>query len=292
DPRSPLLFRPLQGALPTGSVYKVITTMAALEEGVITPATTFTCEHVQQFGRREFHCHSRWGHGAVSLLPAIEASCNIYFYNVGARAGGEALARWGREFGLGVPTEVDVPYERAGALPEPKHTYGVVSLSIGQGEILCTPLQVANAMAAVANGGKLYRPHFFDHARDADGDVVRRYEAEFRQIGVSPDILKTVREGMRRVVAEERGTARRSTIEAAVGLDLGRFRAAGKTGTAELGKGQPNHAWFAGFAPHDNPRIAFAVVNERVPGGHGGSHAAPIMAMALEPIWDAVEAMR
>jgi penicillin-binding protein 2 len=292
DPRSPLLFRPLQGALPTGSVYKIMTTIAALEEGAIVPATSFTCPGYQAFGRRTFHCHAQWGHGSMTLLPAIERSCNVYFYNVGVKAGGEALARWGREFGLGVPSGIDLPYERAGTLPEPKHTYGVVNLSIGQGEILCTPLQVANAMAAMANGGKLYRPHFFDHARDADGEVVRQYEPEFRQIRVSPATLRTVREGMRRVVAEERGTARRSTIEAAVGLDLGRFRAAGKTGTAELGKGQPNHAWFAGFAPYDNPRIAFAVVNERVPGGHGGSHAAPIMAMALEPVWDAVEAMR
>jgi penicillin-binding protein 2 len=135
-------------------------------------------------------------------------------------------------------------------------------------------------MAAVANGGRLYAPHFFDHARDAEGEVVESYESQWRDVGASDATLRTVREGMRRAV--ETGTARRA------GLDP--FRAAGKTGTAELGSGQPNHAWFAGFAPFDDPQVAFAVVSERNP-GHGGSHAAPIVAMALEAIWPAVEAM-
>ncbi|MHC4789108.1 MAG: peptidoglycan D,D-transpeptidase FtsI family protein [Planctomycetota bacterium] len=282
DPRSPLLFRPLQAALPTGSVYKVITATAALEEDEITPSTIFTCRRGDTFraGRSErwFECTGR--HGAIDLLPAIERSCNTYFYNAGLKAGREALARWGRAFGLGVPTGVDLPYARAGQLPEPRHTYGVINLSIGQGLLLCTPLQVANMMGAIANGGRLYAPHFFDHARSAEGDVVRRHEPEFVRIDVSPETLRLVREGMRRVVEGRHGTARRAGLK--------RFGVAGKTGTAELGRGQPFHAWFAGFAPHDDPRIAFAVVSERTP-GHGGSHAAPIMALCLEQIWDAAQ---
>ncbi len=282
DPRSPLLFRPHQGALPTGSVYKVITAVAALAQGAIRPSTAFTCARREVFraggAARTFHCTGH--HGTLALVPAIEKSCNIYFYHTGLAAGGEALARWGRAFGLGVPTGVDLPYERAGQVPEPRHTYGVLNLSIGQGELLATPLQVACAMGAVANGARLYTPHFFDHARGADGELVESYEPQWREPGVSAAMLRTVREGMRRAV--ETGTARRAGLEP--------FRAAGKTGTAELGSGQPNHAWFAGFAPFEEPKVAFAVVSERNP-GHGGSHAAPIMAMALEPIWPAVEAM-
>ncbi|KPK61811.1 MAG: hypothetical protein AMK73_07675, partial [Planctomycetes bacterium SM23_32] len=250
DPRWPFMFRPIQAALPTGSVYKVITAIAALEEGAITPSTTRTCARREVFyaGRsaKTFHCTG--SHGTISLLTAIEKSCNIYFYHTGLAAGGEALARWGRAFGLGRRTGVDLPYENEGQLPVPRHTYGVLNLSIGQGDLLCTPLQVACAMAAIANGGRLCRPHFLHHARNAAGEVVMEVEPEFAQVPVSGATLSTVREGMRRAV--ESGTARLA------GLDP--FRAAGKTGSAELGSGQPNHAWFAGYAPHDAPKIAFA----------------------------------
>jgi len=291
DPRTPLLFRPTQGALPTGSVYKVITAIAALEEGAITPSTTFNCRRREVFraGRqsRAFTCTGL--HGSISLVPAIQKSCNIYFYHAGLKVGGEALARWGRAFGLGVPTGVDLPYEaRHSQVPEPKHTYGVINLSIGQGDMQCTPLQVADMMAAIANGGRLYRPHFIDHVRTADGEQVRATEPEFVQIDLKPGTLDAVREGMRLVV--ESGTARPEVLMGAGGLGLDRFRAAGKTGTAELGSGLPNHAWFAGYAPHDSPRIAFAVVSERT-STHGGGGTAPIMERCLDRIWDAVEHM-
>ncbi|MCK4373812.1 MAG: hypothetical protein KAX19_00745, partial [Candidatus Brocadiae bacterium] len=281
DPRKPFLFRPLQAALPTGSVYKTITAIAALEEGAITPGTSFDCQRRKVFraGRasRVFHCTGL--HRTLSLVPAIEKSCNIYFYNAGLAAGGEALARWGGLFGLGRPTGADLP-ELAGQVPTPRHTYGVLNLCIGQGDLLCTPLQVANMMAAVANGGRLYRPHFFDHARNAAGDVVERCRPEFVEVPVKQSTLDTLRQGLRLVVAS--GTARNASLDG--------FRAAGKTGTAELGPGNPNHAWFAGYAPYDAPKIAFAVVSE-LTGGHGGSHAAPIMAFALEEVWDEVEQM-
>jgi len=278
DPRSPLVFRPTRAALPTGSVYKIITAIAALEEGAITPSTTFVCKGVEVFGGRPFHCTSRWGHKRLSLLPAIEHSCNIYFYHTGLAAGGEALTRWGRAFGLGMPTGVDLP-ERVGQVPEANAMFEVLNLSIGQGRLLCTPLQVANAMAAVANGGRLYTPHFFDHACRPTGETVRNYEPDAQQIDLKPGTLDTVRQGMRLVVSSGSGTARNA------GLDP--FRAAGKTGTAELGKSGLNHAWFAGYAPYGNPKVAFAAVSERTT-GHGGSHAAPIVAHALEQIWPQV----
>ena len=273
DPRHPLFFRARYGALPTGSVYKIITAIAALEEGAITPGTTFTCRHVETFAGRPFHCTSTYGHGPLSLVPAIEKSCNIYFYHTGLAVGGEALAKWGDWFGLNEPP---------GRVPVPRSTHGVVNLSIGQGGMQCTPIQVAAATAAVANGGRLYKTHFFHHAQKPDGEQVRAHEPSFKQVTVSRATLDTVREGMRRVVEGESGTARYA--------GLNPYRVAGKTGTAETGIEDQYHAWFAGYAPHDDPKIAFAVVSERTP-GHGGSHTAPIMTLVLDRIWDEVEAM-
>lgn len=279
DPRRRLLFRPLQAALPTGSVYKIITALAAVEEGAVTANTTFECLGRQQFGDRYFHCTGF--HRRIALVEAIEKSCNIYFWNAGLHAGGQAVTRWGRRLGLGVPTGVDWPYARSGRVPDATATHQVLNLSIGQGRLESTPLQVAGAMAALANGGRLYAPHFLDHARSPAEEVVQRYEPEYTRIPISPETLAPVRRGMERVV--QSGTA------AGTGVD--RFPVAGKTGTAELGKSGLNHAWFAGYGPAEDPKIAFAVVNERVEGGHGGSHAAPILARCLEQIWGEVEAM-
>jgi penicillin-binding protein 2 len=137
-------------------------------------------------------------------------------------------------------------------------------------------------MAVVANGGRLYTPHFLHHTRDATGGIARTYEPQSTDVPLSEESLSAVREGMRLVVRS--GTARYAALDP--------YRAAGKTGTAELGTTDLNHAWFAGYAPYDAPKIAFAVVNERVPGGHGGTDAAPILAEALAEIWPEVEAMR
>jgi penicillin-binding protein 2 len=273
DPLKPMLFRPTQGAYPTGSIYKIVTTIGALEEGVITPQTTFTCEGRQRFGpgghSRWFHCTGF--HRTIPLVTAIERSCNIYFYNTGLRLGGEKLADWGRRFGLGMPTGVDLPHARSGQLPDPKSQFGTINLSIGHGDILCTPLQVAVAVAAVANGGRIYTPHFVDHIRNASGDVVRSYEPTYRTVPVRESTLRVVREGM--VKAAETGTARHA--------DLVPHRVAAKTGTAEIQGSELNYAWIAGYAPHDDPEIAFAVVSEKTT-GHGGSHAGPIIQYLLD----------
>jgi len=280
DQRSPLLFRPTQAALLTGSVFKLMTAVVALEEGKITPSTPFTCARGVRFQSRWFSCPG--SHGTVDLLPAIEVSCNSYFFQVAALLEGTAMARWAHAFGLGVPTGVDLPFEKVGRIPEPGSLLARLNLAIGQGEMLCTPLQVARMCAAIANGGTLVQPHFMERVVGPDGEAARGFEPRQQAIAVRPETLHVVREGMHRVVVGPGGTAR------AAGLD--RFDAAGKTGTAELGAGRPNHAWFAGFAPYENPKIAFAVVSERT-SGHGGSHAVPIAAKALETIWPQVERM-
>jgi penicillin-binding protein 2 len=285
DPLTPLIFRPTQGVMPTGSVFKVITAIAALQEEKITPSTTFDCEHREVFraGRAShvFRCDSY--HHTISLVPAIEQSCNIYFYHTGLAAGPEALWRWAHAFGLGDPTGVDLPGEtRRSKVPKPATPFAVINLSIGQGDMRCTPLQVAGMMAAVANGGRLYTPHFIDHYRKADGTRGDAVEPESTQLNLKPGILDVVREGLRLVVESPKGTA--------YGLGLDAFGVAGKTGTPEIGEGLPNHAWFAGYLPHDNPKIAFAVVSEKT-STHGGSGAAPILEHCLEKIGDAVESM-
>jgi penicillin-binding protein 2 len=277
----PLVFRPVRGALPPGSVFKILTAMAALETGKITEDTTFVCRGVTSFGPRLFHCEGV--HGPMTVVPAIEKSCNIFFYNAGLAAGGEALAAWGRLLELGVPTR-GLP----DPMPTPTTLHGVVNLSIGQGTLLCTPLQIANMMAVVANGGRLYEPHMFHHALSGDGEVIETCAPTFKHVQLNASTLRILREGMRRVV--EGGTARHT--------DLRRYRAAGKTGTAQTARRRPEpdgrsicHAWFAGYAPHDAPKIAFAVVNEDTT-GHGGTHAAPIIEDVLWEIWDDVEQMR
>jgi len=278
DSRSPLLFRPTQALLPPGSVYKLITATAALGEGKITPATTFSCSGSVEFQNRTFRCHTRGGHGSPDLLMAIQESCNIYFYRTGALVGGAPLVRWGQAFGIGVPTGVDLPFAATGQIPEPLSLLETVNLSIGQGRLLCTPLQVTRMCAAFANGGMLVQPHILDCVVNEQGKVVQRFEPQQQRIEVKPETLRVVTEGMKRVVRS--GTAQDT--------GLSQFDAAGKTGTAEVG--ELNHAWFAGFAPFDNPKIAFVVVSERT-SVYGGSGAAPILTRALKEIWPQVEKM-
>ena len=276
NPHHPLLFRPTQASLPPGSVYKLITALAGLEEQKISSSTTFNCSGYKEVGGHRFHCVARWGHGHLNMLQAIEKSCNVYMFNVAERVGAKRLAEWGQRFGLGQRTGVDLPYERRGQVPTPSSLSGTYNLSIGQGRILATPLQTARATAALATG-KLVQPHVLHHAEDRDGNIVKTFQPEVERLDIEEENLRAVRRGMRRVVRT--GTASES------GMD--QFRAAGKTGTAELTK-EINHAWFSGYAPYEDPRIAFSVVSERT-GGHGGSHAAPIMVRALEKVWDQIE---
>jgi penicillin-binding protein 2 len=279
-PNQPLFYRPLLAQLPSGSVFKTVTAIAALQEGEITTATEQTCHQVAEFAGRRFHCEGY--HSNIAIVRAIEKSCNIFFYKVGLLVGGDKLAEWGRRLGIGMPTGVDLA-EAHGQLPNPRGTHGTVNLSIGQGNLLCTPLQVANMMAVVANGGRLYTPHFLHHRVDADGRA-HLYRPTARRLDIRPDVLRTVRQGMRRVT--QTGTARRS--------NLARYRVAGKTGTAQTGRRDEQdrkvyHAWFAGYVPWDEPKLAFAVVNEDTY-LHGGD-AAPIVYEFLWRVWEDVQAM-
>lgn len=275
DPKTPLMNRVIQGTYSPGSTFKVIAAVAALEEGVITPATTFFCPGQTTIYGNVFHCASRGGHGTLDLRAALAYSCNVYFYNVGVRLEIQRLSKWAKAMGLGAPTGIDLPHEASGLMPSPEwkmrlfktpwYAGETVSVGIGQGQVSATPLQMARVAAVLANGGRLVRPHL---VRGGPGD-------EALPLGIAPATIAAVRDGMRGVVAAGTGwRARMQTVEVA-----------GKTGSAQVvarsrlqrsphaEELQP-HGWFIGFAPAEEPTIAFAVLVEH--GRSGGESAAPL----------------
>ena len=282
DPLTPLMNRVIQGTYSPGSTFKVIASTAALEEGVITPATTFYCPGYLAVYNTVFHCSNPRGHGVMDLRRAIANSCNVYFYQVGIRLEIGRLAKWAKLMGLGAPTGIDLPHEGAGLMPSPEwkmrlfktpwYAGETVSVAIGQGQVSATPLQMARVAAVIANGGRLVRPHL---ARAPAGAA----EAPV-PLGIRPETIAAVKEGMRAVVAEGTGwRARLSSIEVC-----------GKTGSAQVvAKSRlaqsPNafemlpHGWFLAFAPADNPTIALAVLVEH--GRSGGESAAPVARQIL-----------
>jgi penicillin-binding protein 2 len=274
DPKTPLMNRVIQGTYSPGSTFKVIAAVAALEEGVITPATAFFCPGQTTIYGNVFHC-ARGGHGTLDLRAALAQSCNVYFYNVGVRLEIQRLSRWAKAMGLGTPSGIDLPHEAAGLMPSPEwkmrlfktpwYAGETISVSIGQGQVSATPLQMARVAAVIANGGRLVRPHL---VKGGPG-------AEDLPIGIAPATIAAVRDGMRGVVAAGTGwRARMQTVEVA-----------GKTGSAQVvarsrlqrsphaEELQP-HGWFIGFAPAEEPTIAFAVLVEH--GRSGGESAAPL----------------
>lgn len=281
DPRRPLLDRAIASYYAPGSVFKVLMSVAGLEAGAVTPNDTVFCTgSTTVYGTRRL-CWKHGGHGRVDLRAALTHSCNVYFYQLGKKLGIEPIERYGREFGLGRPTGIDLPGEAAGVLPspswkqeryrEPWYPGDTISVAIGQGLIAVTPIQLATLMSAVATGGNLPRPH-----------LIKGTPPQHAQLALSPETVRVVREALRNVV--EQGTGARA--------DLGTVPVAGKTGTAQvfkrsagidadrLPKDERDHAWFAGYAPADRPQIAFAVVIEH--GGHGGTSAAPVVRAVLE----------
>jgi penicillin-binding protein 2 len=287
NPDKPMQNRAIQGQYPPGSTYKMIPALAALEEKVITPETTFYCTGGLPFGNRVFHCWKKGGHGKVNLHKAIVQSCDVYFYNVGNRLGVDTLARYAHLLGLGQPTGIALYPEKGGLIPSsawkwkryktPWQPGETLSVSIGQGYNTATPLQMALATASIANGGTVYKPFLVKRVIGPQGNVLKNFFPEkLRKIPVSPESLELVRQGMSGVINEPGGTGGVSRLPG--------ITAAGKTGTAQvvtLGKkGGKDHAWFVAFAPMEKPQLAIAVIVEH--GGHGGDAAAPIARKIFE----------
>ncbi len=327
----PWLNRPIQGLYAPGSTFKVITALAALEEGITTPQEQVFCPGYYRLGRRNWRCHKDSGHGHVDLKDALKLSCDTWFYQMADRMGINPIAEMGKKFGVGVASGLELPGEKRGLMPDEafhdrveKSTGGyqrgmALNTSIGQGSVLMHPLQLAVVYAALVNGGRIIEPRIVERIETADKRVERyalaqvkadsedRTDAVERFVeGQGPEVVKvfeskvdrfldlpeasyqSVRDGLIAVTNEPGGTAywRKSKV----------VPMAGKTGTAqvirlgtkrlsaeETAYFERDHAWFASYAPIENPELVVVVVNEH--SGHGGSKAAPIATKVIDA-WD------
>lgn len=265
----PLFDRVLRMALPPGSVYKIVTSIALLESGVAEAEEPFVCQGFLQVPQRErcaLFIRQGIGHGPLTLRDALAQSCNVYFFFYAQEMGPLPLVEWSRRLGFGRATQFDLPGEVSGHLPVSIQggagSGEIKQLAIGQGALLVTPLQVARLTAAVANGGHLLRPHVIA------GSVPRRQTIPH----LDASTLADVREGLKAVVASSAGTAHPTVHSSEVSI-------AGKTGTAQNGSGL-EHAWFAGYAPADDPRLCVVVVLEHA--GNAGPAAGPVVRRLIE----------
>ncbi len=291
DPFHPLENKAIQAEYPPASTYKIITAMAGLQEGVINDGTTLFCPGFYKFGGRDYRCWKKSGHGSINVTKALAESCDVFFYQVGLRLGVDRLAFYAKASGLGSLTGIQLDHESAGLVPTSdwkKRRFKVswqsgetLSVAIGQGYNLVTPLQLCAMIATVANGGTRFVPQIVSKIENASGDVIKKTAPEVAgHLPVSPDNLDIVKKGLWDVVNERYGTGR---IGAIPGVEV-----SGKTGTAQVFSRKTNdtenekqraerlrsHAWFVSYAPSDNPKIAVAVLVEH--GVHGASAAAPI----------------
>ncbi|HDP69456.1 MAG TPA: penicillin-binding protein 2 [Actinobacteria bacterium] len=280
----PLINRTMMCSYAPASVFKPVTYLAGLMEGVVSYNSTFNCEGKWTGMGEDWpkHCWNRAGHGLVDLSLGMSESCDVVFYEIGYmlyKKGGELLQKWSREFNFGRQTGIDLPSETKGRVPDiawkkrfnekyPEYQKWVpgdtVNLAIGQGDLLTSPLQIVNLYGTIANGGTLWKPHLVKRVLTAEGEQIHLFKKEkIRDVAISKNTIKRLQKELRRVVTD--GTAERAF--SGFPIDV-----AGKTGTAEV-KGKDDFAWFACYAPANNPRYVIVVMVEQ--GGHGGSIAAP-----------------
>ncbi len=291
NPLRPLENKVIQGEYPPASTFKIITAIAGLEEGVIDKNTTFYCPGYYKYGNRVYRCWKHAGHDSVNVVKALAESCDVFFYQVGQKLGIDRLSMYAIASGLGSPTGIDLDHEASGLIPTKewkKRRTGVawqggetLSVAIGQGFDLATPLQMLVFTSAVANGGSMYKPLILKSVYSSEGSVILESKKQLAgKLPVSKQTLQIIKEGLWNVVNNKKGTAWIAHIE---GIDI-----SGKTGTAqvvgrskdrglseeELSHRLKSHAWFVAYAPSADPKIAVSVIVEH--GGHGSSAAAPI----------------
>ena len=287
NPLKPLENRAIRGQYPPGSIFKIIMAFATLNEKILPAEKKVLCHGSFRLRQQVFTDWKEGGHGPVDLKQSLAQSCDVYYYKAGDKLGIEKIARYARMFGMGASTGF-APFEKGGLVPsdawkrrrfgEKWHHGETISVAIGQGFNLITPLQAANLMATVANGGNLWKPYVVRKVLDPRGKTL--FEAKprlMRKIPISQEIFRQVREGLKEVVHGAKGTARHAKLPGVV--------VAGKTGTAqtvglkftgrkrkpeELPRKFRDHGWFVAFAPYEDPVIALAILGEHA-GRPGGS---------------------
>ena len=299
DPLHPLNNKAIQGAYPPGSTFKPVVDTAALEEGVAEPGTTLGCQGQMYFGNRFYRCWEKRGHGRIDLYQGLVRSCDVYHYQLGLKLGVDRMAEYARRLGYGSRTLIGLSNESRGLVPNSQwklKRFGIpwqkgedLSISIGQGFLLVTPLQQAVGYATLVNGGKIVQPRIVQRVESPDGAVLEEVQPQvLGEAKLKPTTLEFMRRAMAGVVQDPGGTGKAARLP---GILVG-----GKTGTAQVVRMADNeprnrdlksvpyeyrdHAWFVCFAPVEAPRIVVAVLVEH--GGHGGSASAPLARQVLE----------
>ncbi|MCX7699221.1 MAG: penicillin-binding protein 2 [Candidatus Goldbacteria bacterium] len=282
DKDNPLNNRVVQGLYSPGSIFKIVVGSGGLNEKIIDTTTSFLCEGIYWIKTWPYKCWRRSGHGYVDFYRAIAESCDIYFYKLGLKMKVELLYKYAVMFGLGEKTGIDLPGEKAGLVPTrewkrridrtPWFPGNTVMMSIGQGYITATPLQIMNIMAVIANKGYAMQPFVVKAITTENRRIIKLTEPKrLFDIKVSEEVINIMRNALRFVVQSNRGTGTKARIKGII--------SAGKTGTVENPHGE-THAMFAGFAPFDNPEIVIFVLIEH--GGSGGDVAAPVAGNIIE----------
>ncbi|HEX7125072.1 MAG TPA: penicillin-binding protein 2 [Thermodesulfobacteriota bacterium] len=300
DPRKPLNNKGIQGTYPPGSTWKAIVAAAGLHAKAITPGTALHCGGTFPFGRRVFRDWKLSGHGAVTLYDSLVQSCDVYYYRLGDKLGVDRIAEEALGMGFGRVTGIELEGEKSGLVPstawkerrfkQPWYPGETISVAIGQGATTVTPIQLVNAYASLANGGKLWRPQVVSRVVDIDGTVV--YAREPQLIGLTPTTPaanEAIARGLLGVLEDPKGTAHSHRSKD--------FRMAGKTGTAQVSSRLysardeekipwhlRDHAWFVAFSPEVDAEIAVVTLAEH--GGHGGSAAAPVVKAVIARYWE------
>ncbi|MEP6956911.1 MAG: penicillin-binding protein 2, partial [Chthoniobacterales bacterium] len=297
DPNIPLLPRAFRSSYPPGSVFKIPVGIAALETGGIRSDDVFQCVPSLQVGNQTFHNWKRTDTGELNFVEALTESCDTWFYQVGIKIGAEAIISWSQKMGFGAKCGIPLRGEVEGRVPTDefmKATHGrkilngdVANLSIGQGDTEVTPLQMAQAMGMVANGGTFYQMRLVQQVQTIDNEIVTAYQVrEKRTLGISSQTMEQLHQAMINVVNAPRGTAHQAGLDDVI--------VAGKTGTAQWGpkKKERTAAWFAGYLPAQQPQFAFAALYEGDVGAdvHGGSSAAPLIGRIFKEVYKVPEA--
>ena len=264
------------GVHPPGSIFKIVVAIAALQSGKFNDKRTFTCNGSHRVGNRTFHCWKEKGHGTPNIIEGIKSSCNVFFYQLGLLLGADTLSKYAFKLGLGESTGIELAGELKGIVPttrwkrrklkEPWFKGETANYSIGQGYLLVTPLQIARSVSVVANGGRLVKPFIVEKIED-----IKLEHENSKELGLSKNTMRVVKEGLRQVVNEPRGTGLYARSKNVV--------ISGKTGTAQNPRGR-SHAWFVGFAEFNDPKLCVVVFIEH--GGKGGLNPARFTKQIME----------